>query len=495
MILSLLVVFVSAFVFYHFYWKRRNLPPGPTPLPLIGNLLTIQFKHPPGYDAFIKWSKQYGPVYTYWVGETPVIAITDYDLIQETIVKDGDAYAGRNFFNATFELFRGGRYGVTHTEGDLWRDQRRFALHVLRNLGMGRNLMEERILEECQALVSAIDEEIDNRVKEHDIFPHLNLAAGSIINQTLFGYRFSGASLKEFYELRELMNEQLGAFAAPAAQMVLMMPSMRHFPYFSKIFSKFCSNFDRLRNFFRRQIADHVKRIELEGRSALDREPTDYVEAYLKEMERRKGQPEEGFYTMTQLENGTTSTTLAFAVLYLLLDLDVQCKMQSELDKIAGEERMVTTGDRSSLPYTCAVVNEIQRLCNLVPQSILRRTLQEVELGGVKIAAGTTVVPQISCLLYNEKVFPEPLLFKPERWLDENGQLKKIDEFIPFSAGKRQCLGESLARMELFLFVANLFHQFKFRPVDPLNPPSSKKLRGLAVRVHPFKCRILRRHE
>lgn len=93
------------------------------------------------------------------------------------------------------------------------------------------------------------------------------------------------------------MNEQLGIFAAPAAQMVLMMPSLRHFPYFSKIFNKFCSNFNRLRNFFRRQIGDHVKRVEVEGRNSLDREPTDYVEAYLKEMERRKNQPEEAFYT------------------------------------------------------------------------------------------------------------------------------------------------------------------------------------------------------
>lgn len=59
------------------------------------------------------------------------------------------------------------------------------------------------------------------------------------------------------------------------------------------------------------------------------------------------------------------------------------------------------------------------------------------------------------------KAFPEPEKFKPERFLDEAGNLRKIDEFIPFSLGKRVCLGESLARAELFLIIANLFHKFK----------------------------------
>ncbi|KAH7680062.1 CBN-CYP-33C11 protein, partial [Aphelenchoides avenae] len=58
-------------------------------------------------------------------------------------------------------------------------------------------------------------------------------------------------------------------------------------------------------------------------------------------------------------------------------------------------------------------------------------------------------------------LFPEPNRFNPDRFIDEHGSLKRADEVIAFSVGKRQCLGESLARMELFLFVANIFNQFK----------------------------------
>ena len=59
------------------------------------------------------------------------------------------------------------------------------------------------------------------------------------------------------------------------------------------------------------------------------------------------------------------------------------------------------------------------------------------------------------------QIFPDPYSFKPERFLDGDGNLKKIEQFVPFSVGKRQCLGESLARMELFLIIANLYNQFE----------------------------------
>ncbi|KAI1709002.1 cytochrome p450 domain-containing protein [Ditylenchus destructor] len=104
---------------------------------------------------------------------------------------------------------------------------------------------------------------------------------------------------------------------------------------------------------------------------------------------------------------------------------------------------------------------EIQRVCNLLSQNLFHRTIRDVELNGYTLPKYTTVVPQISCGLLEEKIFPEPNRFNPERLLDKNGQLLKIEQLVPFSIGKRICLGESLARMKLFLFIANIFHTFK----------------------------------
>ncbi|KAE9548685.1 hypothetical protein FO519_008107 [Halicephalobus sp. NKZ332] len=112
----------------------------PTPLPLLGNLITIA-RNLPGYGAFEAWKKKYGPVYTYWLGNQPIVAVSDYKLIQETFVKD----AGRGTKGAIPELLRGGDYGVVFTEGESWRNQRRFSMTVLRDLGMGRNIIEEKV--------------------------------------------------------------------------------------------------------------------------------------------------------------------------------------------------------------------------------------------------------------------------------------------------------------------------------------------------------------
>lgn len=62
-------------------------------------------------------------------------------------------------------------------------------------------------------------------------------------------------------------------------------------------------------------------------------------------------------------------------------------------------------------------------------------------------------------------MFPDPKRFNPDRFIDSEGQLKKVEELVPFSIGKRQCMGESLARSELFLFLANIFHEFEVRDI------------------------------
>ncbi|KHJ78008.1 hypothetical protein OESDEN_22372 [Oesophagostomum dentatum] len=142
MLLILFIAFLGSAVLYHLYWKRRNLPPGPPPLPIIGNLLTLYF-YEPGYEAFRLWTQKYGRCFTFWMANRPAIVVTDYQLIKETLVKDGAAYTGRLEMPYS-RTVRGGDYGIIETTGDLWQQHRRFLLHVLRDFGMGKNLMEER---------------------------------------------------------------------------------------------------------------------------------------------------------------------------------------------------------------------------------------------------------------------------------------------------------------------------------------------------------------
>ena len=131
-------------IFYNVYWKRRNLPPGPLPLPLIGNLHEIA-SDPPGYNIFKKWHEKYGKVCTYFISERPVVSISDFNLIQELFVKNGETFAGRTTLGKFNEFMREGEYGMVFIEGDMWKEHRRFALTVFRDLGMSKPIMEEKV--------------------------------------------------------------------------------------------------------------------------------------------------------------------------------------------------------------------------------------------------------------------------------------------------------------------------------------------------------------
>ena len=138
------ILLILLLLFYNFYWKRRNLPPGPAPLPFIGNLHEIA-SDPPGYNIFQKWHAKYGKVCTYFISERPIISISDFKLIQELFVKDGDTFSGRTTLGKFNDFIREGEYGMVFIEGDMWKEHRRFALTVFRDLGMSKPIMEEKV--------------------------------------------------------------------------------------------------------------------------------------------------------------------------------------------------------------------------------------------------------------------------------------------------------------------------------------------------------------
>ncbi len=127
-----------------------------------------------------------------------------------------------------------------------------------------------------------------------------------------------------------------------------------------------------------------------------------------------------------------------------------------------------------------------------MPLNRPRTTTTDVNIQGFAIKKGTMVVPQISAVLSNEKLYPKANEFDPSRFLEEDGvTLKKAEELVPFSVGKRACLGESLARMELFMIFANFMRKFTvskvpFKPVPTLEP----KERNFAVHPVDYACFI-----
>lgn len=169
-------------------------------------------------------------------------------------------------------------------------------------------------------------------------------------------------------------------------------------------------------------------------------------------------------------------------------------RLQVELDRVIGDEhRLICWADRLALPYTSAVINEILRVGNVVAQDFPHRMMKDTPVDGWTLRRGQPIVAQISVVLMDPEIFPDPKSFRPERFLDESGSLRKSEELIPFGLGKRQCLGESLARMELFLFFANIFNRYQISPGRQM--PSLKREMGIPVLCPKFTCHCRRRRQ
>ncbi|XP_068082183.1 probable cytochrome P450 304a1 [Anabrus simplex] len=160
------------------------------------------------------------------------------------------------------------------------------------------------------------------------------------------------------------------------------------------------------------------------------------------------------------------STTITQVIIYMMHYPEVCRKVQMELDSVVGRNKLPTLDDRPSLPYTEATLREAMRRTTLTPISVPHRAIKDTYLKGYFVPKNTVMITHLWSMHMSKEFWGDPEAFRPERFLDENGFLKKKDLTLPFGAGKRLCAGETFARNNLFLFFAAIMQNFNFQMPD-----------------------------
>ncbi|XP_031762730.1 cytochrome P450 family 2 subfamily a member 6 gene 2 isoform X1 [Xenopus tropicalis] len=346
---SLILAVIVSFLVYSFTWRRKlrkiNMPPGPPLYPLLGNMLQISAKEFP--QSLVKLSEKYGTVFTVYLPSKPAVILSGYDCIKEALLDNNESFGARGESPLGYLLFKD--YGVIFSNGERWKQLRRFSLSCLRDFGMGKKSIEERIQEEARCLVEELGKNGDTPM---DPTYMLTLAVSNVICTVVFGERFDYKDEK-FMTLISLLKIVSRDFSSAWGILLNLFPNtLSRLPGPPQ---RLFRNFDKLKAFVAESLKSHQETLNSDC-------PRDFIDCFL-----------------------------------------------------------------------------------------------------IKMEKDTIIFPLMTSVLKDPKYFNDPKQFDPAHFLDENGSFKKNDAFQPFSIGKRSCLGEGLARMEIFLFITSILQAFNLK--------------------------------
>ncbi|CAH2245835.1 cytochrome P450 2K6-like [Pelobates cultripes] len=435
-------------------WTSMNkrFPPGPRPLPLIGNLHMLNLRKP--YLTYLELSKIYGPVFSVQVGMRKSVILVGYESIKDALVNFADEFAERAYM-PIFEKIDKGK-GVIFSHGENWKVMRRFAIMTLRDFGMGKKTIEDKIIEESGFLNQRIEA---FNGQPFDNIMILNASVANIIVGILLGRRMDFED-KTFQRLLFLLTENVLLLGTSGVAIYNMYPIFGIFPGSHK---EFFRNVEELYAFLKKTFVEHMTHLDREDQRS-------FIDAFLVRQKEEADNPESYFdnHNLTTLVRNlfaagmeTTATTIRWGLLMMIKYPKIQEKVQEEISQTIGLAQP-NYSHHGQMPYTNAVIHEIQRCGDILPMTVAHETTKDVNFRGYFLPKGTPVIPIITSVLNDKTQYPYPDKFNPNNFLDSEGNFVKTDAFMPFGAGRRVCVGETLAKMELFIFFTSLLQKFTF---------------------------------
>ncbi|KAL2170137.1 hypothetical protein VTG60DRAFT_5159 [Thermothelomyces hinnuleus] len=474
--------------------SKLPLPPGPKGLPLVGNVGDLPPKGGLEWQHWLKHKDVYGPISSVTVFGQTIILVHDLEVALELLDKRGARYSSRPRMVFAGEMCGYNERMPFQPYDKTFRHQRKLAGGII-----GTNTAVARFhslidVEVRRFLVRTLE-------RPDGFMDHLQTESGSIMLGMLYGYTPAPVEPDALVGLINKVMAEFSKAVVVGAWLVDLIPWLRHLPDwvpgtgFKRIAREWKKDCDEVMNV----PADFVVR-QMERHAA---KPS-YVER-LRSADSSADSSAENWKHIKQsaaalYAGGADSTAAGLSFFYLAMAAypEVQAKAREEIDHVVGPGRLPGFQDREKLPYIEAIVKETLRWQPLAPLGPPHMSDQEDEICGYRIPKGAMVIPSIKWFSADPAVYPDPDVFRPERFLGPNAAPSPHNYVFGF--GRRICPGRLLADSTLFLTIAQTLAVFEIRKaVDKdtgkVIEPVVGTTAGLVAHPLPFQCRLVPRSD
>lgn len=473
---SLVALATVCLVYLIIRWSKTEIPeglqrlPGPKALPFIGNVLEVG-KNP--YLTLTAMSKRYGDVFQIQIGMRPVVVLSGLETVRQALVKQGEDFSSRPDLYSFRFINDGKSLAFSTDKAGVWRARRKLAYSALRTFSTLEGttpeyscMLEEHSCKEGENLVK----QINNVMKTEGSFDplrHIVVSVANVICGMCFGRRY-GHNDQELLNLVNLSDE-FGTVVG-SGNPADFIPLLQYLP--STTMKKFLEINDRFNVFVQKIVSEHYATHDKDNiRDITDSLIVHCEDRKLDENSNVQMSDEKIVGIVNDLFGAgfdTVSTALSWSVSYLVTHPELQERLHEEIKDKVGLDRMPLLSDKQNLPFLEAFMLETFRHSSFLPFTIPHCTSKDTSLNGYFIPKDTCVFINQWQVNHDPEQWKDPSTFNPERFLTADGtEVNRLEgeKMMAFGMGKRRCIGEVIARHEVFLFLAILIQKLHFVPV------------------------------
>ncbi|XP_066933392.1 uncharacterized protein [Clytia hemisphaerica] len=455
-----LIAFIAVLTTLYYLWTKTNssndkgtkqiLPPSPPRLPVLGNIhqLIKQKKTKELHQIITDYSKDLGSIFTFWFGDRPMVFINDYRMAKEML--NSSECSGRPQRLAG-QIVSKNFQGLVVTDDLEKVKQRRKIIHKALSF-YEKNNLEENLQEETDELIETIRKE--QKCNQYvSLNQKIALFATNIFMRFLFNKRCKGinGTFTTIQKLLEMLSKGL-----TISNLLAGFPILRKLPLGKVMFLDLYVK--GMFGLIGKEYEQHKSKLpsdETNGNS-------DLTDILINEDSNLTRDNIEVLLSDTMVAGIDTTMSAMKLTVYNLAKYTTKAEICfKEIQGVLVDKKNMTLEESQKCHYLRAFLHESLRTKDVSPLGVPHRAQTDIEIEGYTIPKNTTVFFNLYAMHNDESLFEEPHSFKPERFLNTEGEFVQNEKFVGFSIGRRRCIGQHFATKSLVYTLAKLVQTFE----------------------------------